>query len=250
MKKLLSAALLLITCFATTSYANDEAKVFVDGLLPAHLKSKSAVETPISGLYEVVLSNGDVLYVDPKSKSFLSGQLMTFSEEAGVVNLTQQNKQKRSDLKKPERKAELAEIDAKEKVTYSPDGEVKGRIHVFTDISCGFCRKLHQEMPELNKLGIEVSYLAFPRAGNGSVAHKQMNAIWCAGSEQERRDAMDQAKLTGGIKGSDCKTPVMKQMQLGENMGVRGTPAIVLEDGTFVSGYRPAKELARMLGVK
>ncbi|MAY43052.1 MULTISPECIES: thioredoxin fold domain-containing protein [unclassified Neptuniibacter] len=250
MKKILSAAVLLITCFATTSYANDEAKAFVDELLPAHLKSKTAVETPVSGLYEVVLSNGDILYVDPKSKSFLSGQLMSFSEEAGVINLTQQKKQELSSLKNTERKAALADIDAKDKVTYSPEGEVKGRIHVFTDISCGYCRRLHQEMSELNKLGIEVSYLAFPRAGNGSAAHKQMNAIWCAGNDQERRDAMDQAKLSGGIKGSDCKTSVIEQMELGQNLGVRGTPAMILESGELMPGYRPAKELAKVLGIK
>jgi thiol:disulfide interchange protein DsbC len=250
MKKLLSAAVLLITCFATTSYANDEAKAFVDGLLPAHLKSASAAATPVAGLYEVVLNNGEILYVDPKSKSFLSGQLMAFSEEAGVINLTQQKKQELSSLKNSERKAALAGIDSQYKVTYSPEGEVKARVHVFTDISCPYCVKLHREVSELNELGIEVSYLAFPRAGSGSNAHKQMNAIWCAGNDRERRDAMDQAKLSGGIKGSDCKTSVIEQMEMGKNMGVRGTPAMILESGELMPGYRPAKELARVLGIK
>ena len=134
-------------------------------------------------------------------------------------------------------------------MTYSPEGEVKARIHVFTDISCPYCVKLHREIPELNKMGIEVSYLAFPRAGQGSAAHKQMNAIWCAGDEDARRDAMDQAKLTRSLAGSDCKTPVIEQMALGQSMGVTGTPALVMADGKLVPGYVPAKQLAKMLGI-
>lgn len=77
-----------------------------------------------------------------------------------------------------------------------------------------------------------------------------MNSIWCAGDAQARQDAMDQAKTGGGIKGSDCASPVMEQYGMGHEMGVTGTPALVLEDGSLVPGYVPARQLANMLGVK
>ena len=251
MNKVIGALFLLIGA-VSTAHATEEAKMFVDKVLQQiapRLTVQSVADSPMPDVSEVVLSNGDILYVNPKAESFMIGQMVRFSEEAGLVNVTDAKKQEISDAQSAERKQILAEISEQEKVTYSPEGEVKARIHVFTDISCPYCVKLHREIPELNKMGIEVSYLAFPRAGQGSTAHKQMNAIWCAGDEDARRDAMDQAKLTRSLAGSDCKTPVIEQMALGQSMGVTGTPALVMADGKLVPGYVPAKQLAKMLGI-
>jgi thiol:disulfide interchange protein DsbC len=253
MKKFLSAVLLLMTCLGSTSYADDGAKSFVSEMLKQiapRLKVVSSGDSPMPGVYEVVLSNGDILYANPKSKAVMIGQMLTVSEEAGLVNLTDQKKEELSSARNGERKALLDAIGSQDKVTYSPEGDVKARVHIFTDISCPYCVKLHREVPELNKMGIEVSYLAFPRAGKGSNAHKQMNSIWCAGDDQARRDAMDKAKSSGGIQGSNCDTQVIEQMVIGQNIGVNGTPAIIFENGELVPGYVPAKQLAKMLNVQ
>ncbi|PIE20763.1 MAG: protein-disulfide isomerase [Neptuniibacter caesariensis] len=252
MKKVLSAVLLLATSFAPAAYAGDETKAYVGQLLQQiapRLTVESIDRSSIPGISEVVLSNGDILYVDPKAQAFMLGQMLTFSAESGLENVTEVKKREISDARGAERKTIIDGIAATDKITFSPTGEVKSRIHVFTDISCPYCVKLHREIPELNKLGIEVSYLAYPRAGQGSQAHRQMNAIWCAGDDEARRKAMTQAKIEQNLKGRDCKTPVMEQMKLGQAMGVTGTPALVLDDGKLVPGYVPAKKLAAMLGV-
>ena len=43
---------------------------------------------------------------------------------------------------------------------------------------------------------------------------------------------------------------VMEQYQLGVAMGVNGTPAIVLEDGTMIPGYQPPAALLQLLDSK
>ena len=124
---------------------------------------------------------------------------------------------------------------------------IKATINVFTDIDCGFCRKLHKEVPSLNKLGIEVRYLAFPRAGVGSKSYQKAVTAWCADNPltalTEYKNGVDKQ-----IRECD-KNPVAGQYQLGQTLGINGTPAIVLDDGTLVPGYRTADAIAKILGL-
>ncbi|MGI9264329.1 MAG: thioredoxin fold domain-containing protein, partial [Gammaproteobacteria bacterium] len=118
-------------------------------------------------------------------------------------------------------------------------------ITVFTDVDCTFCRKLHAEVPKLQELGIRVRYLSFPRYGPGSDAWVQADAIWCS---EDRQSALTRAKKGEKIATQECgTTPVAAQYQLGNKLGVRGTPAIILESGELISGYLPADELANYL---
>ncbi|MFQ7389227.1 MAG: bifunctional protein-disulfide isomerase/oxidoreductase DsbC, partial [Escherichia sp.] len=66
-----------------------------------------------------------------------------------------------------------------EMIVYKAPQE-KHVITVFTDITCGYCHKLHEEMKDYNALGITVRYLAFPRQGLESQAEQDMKSIWCA----------------------------------------------------------------------
>ena len=131
-------------------------------------------------------------------------------------------------------------------IVFSPE-KVKHTITVFTDIDCGYCRKLHNEMAEYNKHGIEVRYMAYPRAGIDSDSYKKAVSVWCA---EDRKAAMTRAKNGDSVTEKNCDNPVAEQFKLGSMMGVRGTPALVLENGQIAPGYIPAARLAGILNNK
>jgi glutaredoxin len=134
-------------------------------------------------------------------------------------------------------------IPVAETVVYPAKGETKSHITVFTDTTCPYCHKLHAEVPELNKRGIEVRYVAFPRQGLGSPGDEQLQAVWCSSDKPRGMDKMVDGKE---IKAAKCANPVSKQFQLGQSIGVNGTPAIVLADGQVIPGYQPAPQVAKL----
>jgi thiol:disulfide interchange protein DsbC len=127
-------------------------------------------------------------------------------------------------------------------VVFAPK-EPKTHITVFTDTDCAYCQKLHSEVGELNKLGVEVRYLAFPRQGMGSKGAKDLASVWCS---KDRQAAMNKAKARESIAQASCDNPVAQQYQLGQMIGVNGTPAIILENGKMIPGYQPAAQLAKL----
>lgn len=208
---------------------------------------QSATQVGNQGLYEVELTSGDVLYATPDGEYFVYGSLFHANEE-GLENLTA----KRQDAKRQEL---LAGLDAKDLVVFPGEDEEKAKITVFTDVDCGYCRKLHREVPKLNEMGITVRYLAYPRAGvyanraqtEYTGSYKKLKSVWC---DDDRQAAMTKAKATGFIKENlDCKAPIESHLALGQQFGVRGTPAIMLDSGEMLPGYMPAEQLAQKLGL-
>ena len=136
----------------------------------------------------------------------------------------------------------LKAVDKKEMIIYPAKGETKSVIYAFTDADCGYCRKLHEEMDDINARGIEVRYLAWPRSQESV---PKMEAIWCS---QDRNAAMNQAKMGADVQAPSCANPVQEHMALGARLGVRGTPAVFTETGEQVGGYLPAAQLAEAVG--
>jgi thiol:disulfide interchange protein DsbC len=202
-------------------------------------------KTQSASFYEVELLNGDVVYSSPDGEYFVYGAL--YKVEVGkLTNITELRES-------VNRKSLMDQVDVKETVVFAAKGKEKAVISVFTDIDCGYCRKLHNEVPRLNELGITVRYLAFPRAGvydqqrQYTGSFKKIKSVWC---DNDPVSAMTKAKTTGFIKDNlDCEAPIEKQLMLGQKIGVRGTPAIVLQDGTLMPGYMPADSLAQKLGL-
>jgi Protein-disulfide isomerase len=236
----LTSALMLV--LTGSVWAADEAAEKIRQQLSrvdARLEVQSVEPAPMPGLYEVVLSSGETLYADGEGKHLLAGQLFRVDAEQGLVNLTEQKRN-------VARRLALQGVDETDMVVYKPAGEVKATINVFTDVDCPYCRKLHAEVPALNRMGVQVNYLAFPRGGPQSNTFARMESIWC-GNAQERREQMDEAKRGGAIEPRSCDNPVRAQYELGQRLGVTGTPALVLEDGTLLPGYLPAARLQQML---
>ena len=131
-------------------------------------------------------------------------------------------------------------------ISFPAKGKEKTTLTVFTDIDCGYCRKFHQEIPELNELGISVNYMAFPRAGVGSNSLDKYVSVWCADDQQ---DSMSRAKQRQAVSSKTCANPVEEQYLLGRQLGVNSTPNLVTSTGELIRGYVPAKQLAQQLGV-
>lgn len=122
----------------------------------------------------------------------------------------------------------------------------KSVITVFTDITCGYCRKLHNEIGEFNDMGITVRYLAFPSQGLNSKNYNDMVSVWCA---KDPEAALTNAKAGSSVLSQQCDNQVAAQYQFGQQVGVSGTPNIVLPDGSMVPGYQPASAIAQALGI-
>ena len=195
---------------------------------------EAIAESPMTGLYQVQLQGGRQLYASEDGQFLLQGYLFQI-KDGQPVNLTEAAESKGV--------AKLiAAIPAAEMVVFAPK-QPKTHITVFTDTDCGYCQKLHSEVPELNRLGVEVRYLAFPRQGLQSAAAKELSNVWCAADTQA---AMDLAKTRQTVADAQCDSPVAKQYALGQAIGVSGTPAIVLANGKIIPGYQPAPQLAKI----
>lgn len=204
------------------------------GIKVSHVKV-----SPIPGIYQVQITNGPVVYITKDAEYFIVGDLYQVAP-GRLVNVSKQ-------ARNGERAAALAKIDPEDMIIFSPEGEVKAHVTVFTDIDCGFCRKLHQEVPELNAMGIEVRYLAYPRAGIGSKSYKKWTTAWCSDNPQK---TLTQLKSGASMPLEVCEgNPVAMEYKLGRSLGVTATPALVLESGELRLGYVKAPRLAAMLGV-
>lgn len=194
----------------------------------------AVAETPVPGLYEILV-DGQVLYLSQDGRFVVQGALIDLETRA---NLTE----RRADGMRKQLIDGLAEANM---VVFSPPEGARHYVSVFTDIDCGYCRKLHAEIEDYLAEGIEVRYLAFPRTGLGTESHRKAEAVWCA---DDRQMAMTRAKRGEHIELKTCAgSPVESQYRLGGRIGISGTPAIILEDGRLVPGYVPAERLSGLL---
>ena len=201
--------------------------------------SFTAIESsPIPGWRTVEIDGGIMLHVTEDGSYAIAGTLYALTDQGPVDPLEARRATKRASL--------LADVPVDEMIVFAPDGETRTVLNVFTDTDCGFCRKLHAEVPELNGYGIEVRYLAFPRMGPGSETYDKMVWAWCA---DDPKDAITRLKLGNGITSRTCDNPVAEQYEIGQRFGVQGTPTMITPDGELIGGYVPAAELAQGLGL-
>ncbi|MEW6765743.1 MAG: DsbC family protein [Pseudomonadota bacterium] len=195
---------------------------------------QSVTPTPVAGIYEVV-AGPDVVYMTADGRYMFQGVLLDFEQRK---NLTEDRRAAlRIDL--------LKQVKDEDTVIFAPQGAVKHTITVFTDPSCPYCRKLHNEVPELNRQGVKVRYVMYPRAGLDSPIGKSSIGIMCA---KDRKAELDKSLSGQSVSLPACdKHPLAGQLALGEQMGLEGTPFIVTESGHVMPGYRPASDLIRVL---
>jgi len=187
----------------------------------------------IAGLYEVA-HGGEVLYVTTDGRYAITGDLY---DTDNAKNLT--------DVRRTEtRYAALKTVGDDDAIIFAPKSP-RYTITVFTDVDCQYCRKLHSEIAEYNRLGVKIRYLFYPRGGPGSESWRKAELVWCSAN---RQDALTRAKQGAAITGALCKnTPVGRTYELGQELGIRGTPGIFTDRGVYLPGYYPPAQLIEKL---
>jgi len=220
----------LLPALASAEEANDpraDIAAMIPGLTPEDVR-----KAPMDGLYEVAMGS-QIVYVSDDKKYLFKGDIIDLSTNESITE------KRRSGL----RLAEVNQLGDDDMVIFGP-ADAKHTITVFTDVDCTYCRKLHREMAQLNASSIRVRYIFFPRFGPGSESWAKAEAVWCS---EDRQSAMTAAKNGEELVAASCKTPVAEHYSLGNKVGVRGTPALMMEDGELFPGYVPAADLAKFL---
>ena len=192
--------------------------------------------SPLPGVYEYA-RGADILYVSADGKFALAGDMYDIANE---TNLSEKRRREA-------RLALIAKVPENQMVIFGPR-EAKHTVTVFTDVDCGYCRKLHSEIARYNQLGIRVRYLFYPREGPDSESWDKAIAVWCSAN---RNEAMTRAKKGEKIGNPKCASnPVAKDYELGQDVGLRGTPAIITASGELLPGYVSPDMLIKRLEEK
>jgi thiol:disulfide interchange protein DsbC len=230
----LAAALLIAACGASNAFADADPRLELLKVLPAGSKLEDLRPSPIPGIYQFV-QGAEVSYLTADGKFFIDGNVYDMKSRA---NLTEE-------LRAHARMALVGAVPESEMLIFSPPNP-RYTITVFTDVDCAYCRKLHSDMAELNRLGIRVRYLFYPRTGPNTESWHKAEVVWCS---PNRNDAMTRAKAgaTLDLNKTCGATPVKREYDLGQAVGVRGTPAILTDSGEFIAGYMPPRELLEQI---
>lgn len=198
--------------------------VAVDNLRPSVL----------SGFYELEVE-AQLVYVSTDGKYIFFGDLIDLETRKNLTETWREQTAMRM----------IEEVGEKNMIVIGP-AKAKRTITVFTDVDCPYCARLHLEVPELNRNGVKVRYLLYPRGGVGSETYRRSVAVWCA---SDRAKAVGVAKAGGKLDMKTCANPVESHYRLGGRLGVSGTPTIYLDDGKKLGGYVPSAKLLAILGL-
>jgi len=195
----------------------------------------SIISTEMPNLYWVTFNEVPAVFISGDGQYLLQGELVKLGDN-DVTNLS-------DSLNAQEAKRLITAVPEKDLIIFSPKSKPKAVIYAFTDVDCGYCRKLHNEIEQINAKGIEVRYLAWPRSPSDVAVNE---AVWCS---EDRKSAITTAKHGLPVQAPACKSPVLEQRRIGIQIGVNGTPAIYNAEGKYLGGYIPADDLAKALKI-
>lgn len=224
--------------------AEEDAKVMnlfeqISSALPDNITVKTISRSEETHIYQIELSDNSFLYAFNGGNYMVRGELYHL-QSGYLINLTE------SKARVPRRIALVNSIKRKDMIIFSPKSKPKGHITVFTDTDCGYCRKLHQDIDDLQGMGIEVRYAAYPRTGPESAVARKMASAWCS---NDRQRAITRLKRGQSLDDKDCKNPIAAQYRLGKKLGITGTPTLFSHDGKVAPGYMEPERIAKWLGL-
>jgi thiol:disulfide interchange protein DsbC len=196
-------------------------------------KAEDLRGTPIPGIYELK-RGAELVYVTADGKYGFAGDLYRLADSTNL-----------SDARRRElRLALLRDVPESSMVVFAPPAP-KYTITVFTDVDCTYCRALHRQIADYNRLGIKVRYMFYPRSGPNTESWSKAEQVWCS---PDRRAALTAAKLGTPLKAAVCKpNPIAEQYALGQSIGMSGTPGIVTQQGDLLPGYVPPDQMLQIL---
>ncbi len=229
---LIILAVISFAVHADSSKQEELIKAKLVETFPTH-KPDSVYKSTVEGLYEAVFGT-QVIYVTEDARYVIQGVVIDLEDgKRDITAVSISNA----------RKKYMTEVEQQETIAFGSE-KPKHTVTVFTDIDCGYCRKLHNEMDQYASYGIKVNYLLFPRNGITTPSYTKAVSVWCS---KDRADALTRAKNGEEFPGENCDNPVANHLELGKKIGVTGTPAILTANGELMPGYMPAKDLAQRL---
>ena len=229
---LIILAVISFSSHADSAKQSEAIKAKLVESFPAH-STDSVSKSPVEGLYEAVYGT-QIIYVTEDARYIIQGVVMDLDD--GKRDITEVASSRA-------RKKFMKQVNDQEKIEFGSE-KPKHTITVFTDIDCGYCRKLHNEMDQYASYGIKIDYLLFPRNGITSSSYTKAVSVWCS---DDRADALTKSKNGQELPAANCENPVAAHFELGQKIGVTGTPAVLTADGQLMPGYLPAKQLAQRL---
>ena len=212
----------------------DDNKVITDAIhqLVPTAKIDSIQKSPVPGFYEVI-TTGQVVYVSDDGKYLMQGSMFDLANKKDLTEV------RLSGL----RREALSKVPDNKRIVFSPK-DPKYTVSVFTDLDCGYCRKLHSQIEQYNQQGIAVEYLWFPRSGLNTPSYDKAVSVWCA---VDRKKAFSEAKAGAEPKSAKCDNPVAEEFDLGQRLGVNGTPSVIAPDGSQIGGYLTPEQMRAKL---
>ncbi len=227
-------SLFLLSSMAQAGNADSKTVQKIRDALTPHLPSAAQAgvkTTPMKGIFEVAVG-GSILYVSEDGRYVINGSMLDLHTRRNLTEETMGEV----------RKQLVSELGEDNMLVYMPEGKVKHTITVFTDIYCPYCRRLHDEMGEYQKAGVKVRYVFLPFKGKRS--YDTSVSVWCAANPQQ---ALDNAKAGKEVETKTCANPINKHKALGASLNIRGTPAIMFENGLMNPGYLPAQQVIQQM---
>ena len=230
---MLSAAVAALALTTASAFADEAANIraALSKVLPDY-KPTSVQPTPVDGLYQVEIGP-QVMFVTGDGRFLIDGAIVDLKTREDITETARSQARLRA----------INAVGEDDMVLFDAPNS-KHTVTVFTDIDCGYCRKLHQQVDAYADEGISVHYMFYPRSGLNTPSYDKAVSVWCA---DDRQKALTEAKNGTKLAAGKCANPVKKHMELGELLGIRGTPAIVLDNGEMIPGYVEPKKLAALL---
>ena len=104
--------------------------------------------------HEIIINN-KIYYATNDGKYLIIGNVIDLSTKESITENTKMN----------QRLSIIDSIDMKNLMVFKPN-KTNHILTIFTDTSCPYCQKLHNEIPSLLENNIEVRYVLFSRNGN------------------------------------------------------------------------------------
>ena len=234
MRHIITGISILLLAASQSAVAEDDYSAVEERIraLAPNVKSIAISETPIEGILMAQIQ-GDIVYVTSDGQYLIQGRVINMDTREDLTEVA----------KAGLRREVIASVDTSKQIKFAPEDPAY-ELMVFTDIDCGYCRKLHAQIEEYKANGIAINYMAFPRAGIGSRSYEKAVSVWCADDQQS---AMTLAKAGSDPEPLQCDNPIAEQYQLGLTMGVTGTPALMTSTGQLIPGYVPPEQLRERL---
>jgi thiol:disulfide interchange protein DsbC len=234
MYKVFSSSMILVfVLFLTGNAKADESEIRARmSKLFNTIPVNSIEKTPLPGLYEVMIGPR-VFYTSEDGRYLLQGSMIDLETRQDLTEIKVASARLKA----------VKDMGYEQMIRFGPETS-KHEVFVFTDIDCGYCRKLHNQINDYLKKGIAINYLFYPRAGIGSESYDKAVSVWCS---KDRQDALTKSKNGLVLDKKTCENPVKKQHELGQLLEVRGTPMIITETGESIPGYVPPDKLITIL---